>query len=248
MRETIEEAVEKVIESMRENLGEPLTIDDMARTAMFSKFHFSRMFRQVTGISPGRFLSALRIQEAKRLLSSTSLTVADISNRVGYSSVGTFTSRFKNSVGVAPTTYRHAGGHDSTMPADDYRRIPGPRTATVRGNIYPASGGPDGLVFVGLFPNRIPQGLPVRYAVLRHPGQYVLTDVPPGTWHLLARSLAPVRGPADESADPAPAIGMQGPIIVRPDGASRSADVQLRPTRTFDPPVLLALLDASKAG
>lgn len=90
MEEALEKAVRRVIETMREHLGDELTIDDMARTAMFSKFHFSRVFRQVTGISPGRFLSALRLQEAKRLLLSTSLSVADISIQVGYSSVGTF--------------------------------------------------------------------------------------------------------------------------------------------------------------
>ena len=94
MDDVIERAVLRVIDSMHENLGEPLTIDDMARTAMFSKFHFSRVFQRVTGLSPGRYLSAVRLQEAKRLLASTSLSVTDISHRVGYSSVGTFSSRF----------------------------------------------------------------------------------------------------------------------------------------------------------
>ena len=54
MEKTIEQAVGRVIETMRENIGEPLTIDDMARTVMFSKFHFSRFFQRVTGVSPGQ--------------------------------------------------------------------------------------------------------------------------------------------------------------------------------------------------
>ncbi|NNJ08505.1 AraC family transcriptional regulator, partial [Streptomyces sp. PKU-MA01144] len=58
----IETAVLRVIDEMHANLGQELTIDDMARTAMFSKFHFTRVFRDVTGTSPGRFLSALRLQ------------------------------------------------------------------------------------------------------------------------------------------------------------------------------------------
>src|SRR5882757_316060 len=80
MEEVIESAVNRVIESMHRNLGEQLTVDDMARTAMFSKFHFSRVFQRATGVSPGRFLSAIRLQEAKRLLVSTELSVTEISH------------------------------------------------------------------------------------------------------------------------------------------------------------------------
>jgi AraC family transcriptional regulator len=57
-------AVERAVETMRDNLGERLTIDDLARSAMFSKFHFSRVFQRVTGVSPGRFLSAMRLDVA----------------------------------------------------------------------------------------------------------------------------------------------------------------------------------------
>src|SRR4051812_16414952 len=97
MEDALRRAVERAIQHMNENLSEPLTIDDLADVAMFSKFHFSRIFRNITGIPPGRFLSAVRLQEAKRLLLSTSLTVADISSQVGYSSIGTFSTRFKSS-------------------------------------------------------------------------------------------------------------------------------------------------------
>src|SRR6266498_4177172 len=90
---------------MRTNLGEQLTVDDLARAAMFSKFHFTRIFQRVTGVSPGRFLSALRLQRAKYLLLSTSLNVADISLRVGYSSVGTFSSRFSRRVRLSPLSF-----------------------------------------------------------------------------------------------------------------------------------------------
>src|SRR3954468_23765148 len=116
--EGLERAVIRVIDTMRQNLSEQLTVDDMARAARFSKFHFTRVFQRVTGVSPGRFLSAMRLEEAKRLLLSTTLTVADISHRVGYNSVGTFSSRFRNSVGVSPTTYRQLGGTAPRLPED----------------------------------------------------------------------------------------------------------------------------------
>src|SRR5688500_16565503 len=101
MASTTKLAAERAIRMMHENLGDYFTIDDMANSAMFSKFHFTRIFQEVTGVSPGRFLSALRLQKAKQLLVSTSWNVADISVLVGYSSVGTFSTRFSKSVGLS---------------------------------------------------------------------------------------------------------------------------------------------------
>src|SRR5437660_11978338 len=66
MEDVAERAVLRAIDAMRERLGEPLTVDDLARAAMFSKFHFTRLFQRLTGVSPGRFLSALRLQKAKQ--------------------------------------------------------------------------------------------------------------------------------------------------------------------------------------
>ncbi|GAA3011042.1 helix-turn-helix domain-containing protein [Actinokineospora diospyrosa] len=99
-------AVERVIEDMRGRLAQPITIDEMARVARFSKFHFCRVFHRHTGLPPARFLSSLRFAEARRLLATTSLNISDISTRVGYHSPGTFSARFKTCVGVSPTQYR----------------------------------------------------------------------------------------------------------------------------------------------
>lgn len=236
MDDAIMEAVLRVVESMQENLGEQLTIDDMARTAMFSKFHFSRVFQRVTGLSPGRFLSAVRLREAKRLLSCTSLTVTDISHRVGYSSVGTFSSRFTASVGVSPTRYRQLG---MVRP-----QIPRPRasgTGRVHGLISsPLAGAP---VFAGLFPDRILEGWPVSYTIIREPGPFTLEGVPEGRWHLIAQAVA--EGCEDAlnlpaGGDEALCVGRHGPITVRA-GEPEYADLRMRPMNAFDPPVLLAL-------
>ncbi|MFC7615902.1 helix-turn-helix transcriptional regulator [Actinokineospora soli] len=52
MDETVVRAVERAITTMRGSLSDKVTIDDLARSAMFSKFHFSRVFRKITGVSP----------------------------------------------------------------------------------------------------------------------------------------------------------------------------------------------------
>ncbi|MFI6130757.1 helix-turn-helix domain-containing protein [Micromonospora sp. NPDC051141] len=243
MDKAIEQAVHRVIRLMRERLGEPLTIDDLARTAMFSKFHFSRIFQRATGLSPRKFLSAMRLQEAKQLLVSTSLNVVDISHRVGYNSVGTFSTRFTSSVGVSPTTYRRYGGLVPRIAVDD--RSDGTRSpsATVGGTVSSAPDIPLGHTFIGLFPQQIPQGRPVSCTVLERPGPYLLDKVPPGSWFLLVHALPPgvVNEPAARGVRPY--VLRHGPIRVHDDGEVALPDLALRPLRLLDPPVLLALQD-----
>nr|ABS50455.1 NapR1 [Streptomyces aculeolatus] len=98
----MEHLVRHAVTTIRERFFEPLSLDDLAQSVRVSKYHFLRVFTRVTGVTPGRFLSAVRLHEAKRLLLSTSLTVADISAQVGYSSTGSFTRRFTESVGLSP--------------------------------------------------------------------------------------------------------------------------------------------------
>lgn len=238
MDDVIVTAVERVIHMMQENLGEQITIDDMARTAMFSKFHFSRIFQRVTGIPPGRFLSALRLQEAKRLLLTTSMTVADISHLVGYNSIGTFSSRFRSSIGVSPTEYRQYRGLVTPLavvePAGETR------AATISGSIWQAPGCQPGHIVIGLFSDRIAQGCPVRHTVLPGSGPFEITNVPPGTWHLLAHSVE-MRSDLPDSSEPY--VAAFGPVDVGTSTEFRGADLWLRPRRIFDPPTLLAQLD-----
>ncbi|WP_422739184.1 helix-turn-helix domain-containing protein [Micromonospora sp. WMMD729] len=242
MKDVSEQAVLRAVAAMHDRMGEQLTVDDMARAAMFSKFHFTRLFRRVTGVSPARFLSALRLQKAKDLLVTTSMNVADISVRVGYNSVGTFSWRFSRSVGMSPTAFRrHAGFTQAIHPHHEWRSG---RSATgqVSCQIRLADDDEDPLIFVGLFGGRIPEGRPVRCTVLQRPGRVHFDSVPSGSWYLLAQSVS--AGGADV-ADRAVSVATYGPLTVRA-GVNATADVVLRRSSALDPPVLLALLDARK--
>ncbi|MFI9203861.1 helix-turn-helix domain-containing protein [Streptomyces sp. NPDC053048] len=247
MLNSTELAVKRVIDDMHANLGQELTIDDMARTAMFSKFHFTRIFRDTTGVSPGRFLSALRLQEAKRLLVGTSMSIADISSEVGYSSVGTFSSRFKICVGVAPSAYRELGGFTTEIRTDDGPPAVGGQS--LKGEVVLPPARSPGFVFIGVFPGCVPQGQPVRCAVLDGPGPYELPDVPLGTWHVLAHSVPyGYEGVPSGLGDAlTPCVASFGPLAVHPDTTLLPLDLPLRSVRALDPPVLLALLDMRMA-
>src|SRR5687768_11601676 len=80
-------AVERVITSARERLCEPISLRDMSRVAYISPFHFNRVFHEITGLPPTKFISAMRLEEAKRLLLNTHLSITDISFEVGYTSL-----------------------------------------------------------------------------------------------------------------------------------------------------------------
>jgi AraC family transcriptional regulator len=254
MNDAAQTAVERVIKYMYDNLAEEITIDDMARTAMFSKFHFSRIFRAVTGISPGRFLSAIRLQAAKCLLVSTSLSVTDICFQAGYNSVGTFSSRFAAVVGIPPTVYRDNGGYIPRLAINARRNDWGSSSSAIRGHIIsPSPGpgpgpgpGPDDLIFIGVFSDPIIQGKPIRYTVCAATEVYQLGGVPPGTWYLLGYSFTRednrvLLNSASDSQPPS--VAVHGPITVGSRPVIRNVDMTMRPMRVIDPPMLLAVLD-----
>src|SRR5579871_4728501 len=100
------ESVERVIVAMRSQIDQPFSLGSMARIALASRYHFNRTFREVTGVPPSQFLYALRLEKAKRLLTHTRKKIIDICYGVGYNSVGTFTRRFTDMLGISPKAFR----------------------------------------------------------------------------------------------------------------------------------------------
>lgn len=84
----------------------PLDLDLLARHARFSRYHFLRLFKRAYGETPLRYLQQRRVAEARRLLELTDLTVTEVCMRVGFSSLGSFSSLFASTVGHAPSHYR----------------------------------------------------------------------------------------------------------------------------------------------
>jgi AraC-like DNA-binding protein len=230
---------------MWERYSEPLSLTDIAQSAILSRFHFSRVFRDETGVSPGRFLSAIRIYQAKRMLLNTSLNVTDISFAVGYNSLGSFTNHFTDSVGIPPGRFRRMaanGGFDP--PALGLAQSVD--SSAVAGTI----GLPDSYlakrVYVGVFDTPIIQRRPISAAIIEvgrsvYPCHYRLPNVPAGTWFLHAVAVG-------DSADVEPwtrrslLVGRQGPVSVTV-GDCASAPISLRLRNPTDLPILLALPD-----
>ena len=93
--------------------AEPLDVEALARGVHMSAGHLSRQFRLAYGESPYGYLMTRRIERAMALLRRGDLSVTDVCFTVGYSSLGTFSSRFTELVGMPPSTYRrYAGARD----------------------------------------------------------------------------------------------------------------------------------------
>jgi len=92
--------------------AEPLTLDELAGIACMSKYHFARLFRATYGITPMEHVSQRRIERAQDLLRATNLTVTEVCVAVGFSSLGSFSSRFRALVGESPSDFqrRYADG------------------------------------------------------------------------------------------------------------------------------------------
>jgi len=98
---------------MDREYAQPLDVPAMARKALMSPAHFSRLFRAAYGEAPYTYLLTRRVERAKALLRRGELTVTDVCLMVGFSSLGSFSSRFTEIVGETPSAYR-ARDHDAT--------------------------------------------------------------------------------------------------------------------------------------
>lgn len=92
----------------------PLDVEALARDAHMSAGHLSRQFRLAYGEPPYAYLMTRRIERAMALLRRGDLSITEVCMAVGYSSLGTFSARFAELVGVPPSTYRRLAGDART--------------------------------------------------------------------------------------------------------------------------------------
>ena len=91
---------------MDREYAKPLDVPAMARAAHASPSHFARQFRAAYGETPYAYLMTRRIERAKALLRTGELSVTEVSLAVGCQSLGTFSTRFHEIVGMTPSEYR----------------------------------------------------------------------------------------------------------------------------------------------
>ncbi len=234
-------AVKRAILAMRERFMDPLTLPEIADEAQLSPFHFNRVFRSMIGIPPSVFLAALRMEEAKKLLLTTTRSVTDICFDVGYTSLGTFTSRFSFFVGLSPSRFRLLAREKimQTCPwelRNNLHTKPG-----VTGSIH-ASLPFDGLIFVGLFSDPLPQEQPAGCTILMAPGRYCIPPVPDGRYYLFTTAMDQSQDFLTVLAHGTKFHGGLGrpPVTVRNGRGKESIDLSLASASWADPPIVVA--------
>ena len=107
----------RVRDRIDREFAQPLDVEALARGAHMSAGHLSRQFRLAYGESPYSYLMTRRIERAMALLRGSDLGVTEVCFEVGCSSLGTFSTRFTELVGVPPSTYRRReAGATAGMP------------------------------------------------------------------------------------------------------------------------------------
>jgi AraC-like DNA-binding protein len=102
------DTIDRAKEFIHDHHTRDLSLTEIARHACLSPFHFSRVFRRVTGSSPHRYLTAVRLDHAALLLRDTRRPVTDVSLSTGFNSLEHFIAAFRARFGQSPSAYRAA--------------------------------------------------------------------------------------------------------------------------------------------
>ncbi|HKS45517.1 MAG TPA: helix-turn-helix transcriptional regulator [Amycolatopsis sp.] len=249
------EAVVEAARFLAARFAEPIVLGDVADHVGYSPYHLARAFERQLGTPPGQFLAAHRFQRAKQLLLSGDERIAEVCHAVGFTSVGTFTSRFAAVVGQTPLEFRrlpellaHAPPQPVLMPGG--ARDGGMVTGSA--NLSPAAFaalGDAASIYVGLFRRRAARGVPVSGTLLGETNDFVLTGVPPGRYWVLGSAL-PARAGAQVQLVPARTVSgaAKEPLVVTSASPCHHRDVYLDVAPEWTPPVLVALPPLASSG
>lgn len=237
-------AVERVVCHMRAHLDEPLNLDHLAQIAAISKFHFVRVFDEITGATPHHFLACLRVQRAKELLLTSETSITEICLEVGYASLGSFSKTFASLVGVPPQDFRkmpkRLNARLFARAVWRYLTASQPVPDPVLEGVVEGPSRPRGFIFVGTFDSGVPQGVPYSGTVMLRQGVFRIKRPATAEFHLMA-VLIPFSASFSAIAANLP-VGLVASLRLHnpatPSGTNPC--LCLRPVRPTDPPIVLA--------
>ncbi len=241
--------IDEVIAYIHKNIYEPLPLSLLANYIGYSPYHFSRIFKERIGLPPLYYVSSLRLEKAKDLLLHTHLSIRDIALEIGQQSLGTFTTRFTERVGVSPSNFRNSRDEVNErllalQKLSDWRQsmpVLNPN-ATIEGTVY-AHAPFQGVILIGLFAKPIPEGLPLYGTLLPSLDPFRFTDVKPGTYYLMATSVQWGMQAVDVLLTQSTTLRTRSrePIVVTPYTKVPPLEVTLHVPRLDDPPILISL-------
>ncbi|MBP1082770.1 helix-turn-helix transcriptional regulator [Bacillus capparidis] len=238
--------VTKAIHFMREHKNTQITIEEVAKHVGYSTYHFTRLFKDTTGISPRHYLSAIRIEASKEELMKRS-SLVKVLHSAGLRSQGSFSSRFKKYVGLSPKKFQS----DTAFLANLMNRyksqalppiLPNRKTAPFINCSIKTEQSFNGLIFAGLFPRPIPDQIPILGTALNSSKRKCMfSDIPSGTYYLLAAGIPWSLNPMHYFIlDQSPRGSYPAPVIVNEE-TQLDLTIELREPHPCDPPILINL-------
>ncbi|SMF90301.1 transcriptional regulator, AraC family [Paenibacillus uliginis N3/975] len=104
-----------VIQYIKDNSSERITLEELAEHSNFSKFHFSRIFTSIVGVTPIAYVNQVRLHNSIQYLTDSDRTILDISQLCGFESVTTFNTAFKKFYNRTPSEVRASGSNNSNI-------------------------------------------------------------------------------------------------------------------------------------
>ena len=121
----------RLVRHIDRNLGERLTLAEMAAVLQLNPYHFAHVFKQATGLAPHQYLVRRRVARAKHFLETTALPIAEIALVVGCANQSHFSALFHRATGMTPLAYRMRNKPSSPPPPQLYAIPPAKRRASL---------------------------------------------------------------------------------------------------------------------
>lgn len=235
-------SVSDVVRHINAHLDSKHTLEEFAEIAGCSIWHFDRVFHRVTNMSPMTYLSASRIEAAKRLLVTSDARIIDICYEVGYNSLGSFGKRFTKMVGLSPRQVRLAAANFDPQAFRALFRCASNRSNVAGGmelEVHSAeSAGDDLLVFAGLFPADVPTLAPVACALREGTGVVRMRMPAPGRYSIFAIGIPRHADAEDMILQDCTLRGTGGEVTVAVDMVMPRLPVVLYEPDLLGPPLL----------
>ncbi len=106
VKEEISKRIHKAVDYIGDTYNTDITLDELAKVSTMSKFHFTRSFKQVTGLSPYQYIAKKRVENSKMFLKNSHFSIAEIAYEVGFSNPAAFTKFFTKTEGMSPSLFR----------------------------------------------------------------------------------------------------------------------------------------------
>jgi AraC-like DNA-binding protein len=106
-----------------DNYHEPIDLEQVSQRAFLSKFHFHRIFTKVYKKTPHQYLTQKRLDAAKILLAKEGISITDVCTKIGFESLGSFSSLFRKQSGHSPQYYRNIAWLKKKLAAEKPKRF-----------------------------------------------------------------------------------------------------------------------------